>query len=32
MYKGSTEKVVRLWTHECKRVFEDRFINFEDIN
>jgi len=23
--------MLRLWTHEVKRVFEDRFINVEDI-
>jgi len=32
MFKGGTEKIIRLWTHECKRVFEDRFTNFDDIN
>ena len=30
-YKGQSDKVVRLWIHECKRVFEDRLINTEDI-
>jgi hypothetical protein len=24
-------KILRLWVHEVKRVFEDRFINVEDI-
>jgi hypothetical protein len=24
--------MVSLWVHECKRVFEDRMINFDDIN
>ena len=27
-----TEKIIKLWAHECKRVFEDRFINDDDIN
>lgn len=31
-YKGGDKKIVKLWAHECKRVFEDRFINDEDIN
>ena len=31
-YKGGTLKIAKLWSHECKRVFEDRFINIEDIN
>ena len=31
-YKGGTMKIAKLWTHECKRVFEDRFINVDDIN
>lgn len=22
---------MRLWAHECKRTFEDRLINFDDI-
>jgi dynein heavy chain len=30
-YRNSPIKVLRLWVHECKRVFEDRFINIEDI-
>lgn len=24
--------VMKLWMHECKRVFEDRMINDEDID
>jgi dynein heavy chain len=30
-YKNDPFKVVRLWVHEVKRVFEDRLINSEDI-
>lgn len=30
-YKGFPNKLLRLWVHESKRVFEDRFINTEDI-
>ena len=30
-YKGQPNKLLRLWVHESKRVFEDRFINVEDI-
>jgi dynein heavy chain len=30
-YKGNPTKLLRLWVHESKRVFEDRFINTEDI-
>ena len=30
-YRNSPIKVLRLWVHECKRVFEDRFINIDDI-
>ena len=25
-------QILRLWMHEVKRVFEDRFINNEDLN
>lgn len=31
IYRGMQTKMLRLWTHEVKRVFEDRFINVEDI-
>jgi hypothetical protein len=24
--------MIKLWIHECKRVFEDRLINYSDIN
>jgi len=30
-YRGNPNKLLRLWVHESKRVFEDRFINTEDI-
>ena len=31
-YKGKREHMIKLWIHECKRVFEDRMICAEDIN
>eukprot|EP00742_Colponemidia_sp_Colp-10_P004139 GILJ01004417.1.p1 GENE.GILJ01004417.1~~GILJ01004417.1.p1 ORF type:complete len:2854 (+),score=646.67 GILJ01004417.1:919-8562(+) len=31
MYKGSPVKLIRLWLHECYRVFHDRLINENDI-
>jgi len=31
-YKGFPQKLIALWVCESKRVFEDRMINFEDIN
>lgn len=31
VYRGQPNKIIRLWVHESKRVFEDRFINEEDI-
>lgn len=30
-FRGQPNKILKLWAHECKRVFEDRFINDEDI-
>lgn len=30
-YRGMPTKMLRLWVHESKRVFEDRFISEEDI-
>ncbi|RYE40388.1 MAG: hypothetical protein EOP48_24745, partial [Sphingobacteriales bacterium] len=30
-YKGAPSKMIKLWVHECKRVFEDRLIGPEDI-
>lgn len=30
-YKAST-KVVRLWKHECERVFRDRLVNQTDLD
>ena len=30
-YRNNPSKLVRLWVHESKRVFEDRLINYEDI-
>jgi dynein heavy chain len=30
LYKGSPEKMVRLWLHECNRVYLDRLIFLED--
>ena len=29
-YYESKEQVVKLWAHECLRVFHDRLISFED--
>jgi len=29
-YKGGAVNLVKLWCHEGKRVFEDRFINYDD--
>jgi len=31
-YKGKAENFMRLFIHETKRAFEDRMINFDDIN
>lgn len=31
-YKAKGDLIVKLWIHECKRVFEDRMINDDDIN
>lgn len=31
-YKDKSDSIIKLWIHECKRVFEDRMINDEDIN
>lgn len=28
----TTTQILRLWMHEVRRVFEDRFINNEDLN
>lgn len=30
-FRGQPIKLLRLWVHESKRVFEDRFINQDDI-
>ena len=30
-YRGNPNKILKLWVHESKRVFEDRFINTDDI-
>lgn len=31
-FHDSKESLVKLWTHECLRVFHDRLINYEDQN
>jgi dynein heavy chain len=31
-YKGKEDQVVRLWAHECHRVWRDRLISTEDID
>jgi hypothetical protein len=31
-YKGYEKRIIKLWAQECKRIFEDRSINEEDIN
>jgi len=30
-YKNSPVKMIKLWVHECQRVFEDRLINSDDV-
>eukprot|EP00744_Colponema_vietnamica_P000937 GILI01001621.1.p1 GENE.GILI01001621.1~~GILI01001621.1.p1 ORF type:complete len:2798 (-),score=990.63 GILI01001621.1:124-7776(-) len=32
LYRGSPSKFIRLWIHECNRVFRDRLINESDIS
>jgi len=29
-FKNDPSQIIRLWTHETRRVFEDRMINEED--